>query len=152
MSKQTCLCKYPVGNQDKNYAPHIACKPCVNNLIEWMFGKHPSVMPFFVPMVWCEPKDHSIDYCFCLTNTKGYSLKIQFKMKYPDVLSPRRPMPHIPELPVLNPTLSSTSESESSKEGKCTDPDFKEDLDSKMPHDLIRALDLPKEKSELHGS
>ena len=109
-------------------------------------------MLFAVPIVWREPKDHSIDCYFCLTNTKGYSLKTQFKTKYPDVLSLHRPMPHILELPVPNPTLNSASESESSKEGKCTYPDFQEDLDSKELHDLIRDLDLPKEKSEIHGS
>ncbi|KAG0714762.1 Sodium-dependent nutrient amino acid transporter 1 [Chionoecetes opilio] len=39
------------GDQDKKWAPHVACNPCVNHLNEWMRGKRPSGMAFGIPMV-----------------------------------------------------------------------------------------------------
>ena len=131
----------------------------MNHLNEWMHGKRPFGMPFAVPMVWREQKDHSSDCYFCLTNTKGYSVKTRFKIKYPDVPSAHRPVPHSSELPVPKPPLGSQRESESSEDGECMDTDF-QDVESKEPHlinqeelhDLVRDLDLPKEKSELLGS
>ena len=38
-----------VGHQDKSWAPHICCLPCVRLLIGWVNGSHQ--MPLAVPMV-----------------------------------------------------------------------------------------------------
>ena len=90
-----------------------------------MCGKTPTGIPFAVP------KDHSADYYYSLINTKGYSVKTQFKMKYPDAPSAHWPLPHSPELPIPDPPLNITCKSEYSEKGKCIDPDFQEDLESK---------------------
>ena len=148
------MLKCPIGSHDKKWAPNIACKHCVKHLNEWIRGKRASGVPFAVPMVWREQKDHSSDCYFCLTNTKGYSVKTRFKIKYPDVPSAHRPVPHSPDLPVPKPPLSSQSESESSEDGECMDTDF-QDVESKEPHlisqvelhDLVKDLYLPKEKN-----
>ena len=60
--------KCPLGDQDKKWAPHIACRPCVSHLSAWMHGSRSSGMPFAVPVVWREPTDHSSDCYFCMTN------------------------------------------------------------------------------------
>ena len=60
--------------QDKSWAPHIACKICVNNLYQWMKGK-PIPRWFVSPMVWLEPTDHATDCYFCLTKIQGFNIK-----------------------------------------------------------------------------
>ena len=63
-----------VGDQDKRWAPHICCVRCTSSLSAWVKDKGPGLM-FGIPMVWREPKDHSTDGYFCLTNIKdGYSV------------------------------------------------------------------------------
>ncbi len=65
-----------VGDQDKSWAPHICCVRCTSSLSAWVKGKGTGLM-FGVPMVWREPKDHSTDCYFCLTDIKGgYSVFI----------------------------------------------------------------------------
>ncbi|EZA55104.1 hypothetical protein X777_05359 [Ooceraea biroi] len=45
-----------VSHQDKVWAPHICCITCVRLLTGWANGSR--YMPFAVPMIWQEPKDH----------------------------------------------------------------------------------------------
>lgn len=59
-----------LGDQDKPFAPHICCKTCVEDLRRWSKGKKKK-LPFGVPMVWREGKDHVTDCYFCMTNLKG---------------------------------------------------------------------------------
>ena len=94
--------KVHIGDQDKKWAPHIACNSCVNQLNEWLRGKRPSGMPFAVPMVWREQKDHTTDCYFCLTTIKGYSLKTRHKIIYPNVDSAISPVPNGSEITVAN--------------------------------------------------
>ena len=54
-------------------------------------------MPFAVPMVWREPKDHTTDCYFCITKTSGITAKTRRNVKYPDIPSAIRPVPHSPE-------------------------------------------------------
>ena len=54
-----------VGDQDKNWAPHICCLTCVKRLTDWTTGSRH--MNFAIPMVWREPQDHSSDCYFCIT-------------------------------------------------------------------------------------
>ena len=57
-------------------------------------------MPFAIPMFWKEPKDHSSDCYFCLTNKTGITSKSKHTVKYPDLPSAMRPVSHTEELPV----------------------------------------------------
>lgn len=62
-----------LGDQDKSFAPHICCKTCVEGLRRWSNKKQKS-LPFGIPMVWREGKDHITDCYFCMTNLEGKSL------------------------------------------------------------------------------
>jgi hypothetical protein len=61
------------GDQDKRWAPHICCVPCVRLLREWVNGSRQ--MPFAVSMVWREPKDHSPNCYLRLTDITGITSK-----------------------------------------------------------------------------
>lgn len=58
-----------ITNQDKPWAPHTACKSCVETLRRW-YNAHTEVtpMPFKIPAFWHEPVSHNQCY-FCLTKT-----------------------------------------------------------------------------------
>lgn len=151
----------PLGDQDKNFAPHIACITCTTTLTEWLKGKR-RAMPFAVPMVWCEPKDHFSDCYFCLTNIAGHSSKTRHKIKYPNVSSVHFPVPHNEWLPVPvcnlqtmeSDPMSSDSEGSEHVEEYCpqshdTSPQL---FNQKELNDLVRDLKLSKQQSELLGS
>jgi hypothetical protein len=59
-------------------------------------------MPFAIPMVWREPKDHTSDCYISLTNKTGISSKSKHRVKYPDFPFAVRFVPHS-ELPVSKP-------------------------------------------------
>ena len=59
-----------LGDQDKVLAPHMCSKTCVESLILWSVRKIKS-LPFGIPMVWREVKDHVTDCYFCITNLLG---------------------------------------------------------------------------------
>ena len=80
-----------VGDQDKVWAPHICCKHCAVNLRGWVQGTALS-MPFAVPMVWREQKDHYTDCYFCLTKISGVSFKHRKSITYPNLPSAMRPV------------------------------------------------------------
>ena len=40
-----------LGDQDKPWAPHILCKPCVEHLRQWT-NKSRKTLGFAIPMVW----------------------------------------------------------------------------------------------------
>ena len=90
-----------IGDQDKTWAPHVICILCNCNLTQWLKGK--GKMSFAIPMVWWEPKDHTTDCYFCLTNVIGISTKHRNAIQYPNLPSAIRPVPHGDDLPVLNP-------------------------------------------------
>ena len=46
-----------INHQDKSWAPHIACKTCIEHLRQWT-KKQRKGLRFAIPMVWREPKDH----------------------------------------------------------------------------------------------
>ena len=151
---------FPVRHQDKSWAPHICCLTCVRLLLGWAKGSRH--MPFAVPMIWSEPKDHISDCYFCLTVVKGITTKSKHTLKYPNLPSARRPIPHSVEFPV--PTCPDTLENEElvSSENDdllACDPPY-EPSTSKEPHlltqgdlnDLVRDLKLSKKQAELLGS
>lgn len=67
--------KLKVGDQDKSWAPHNVCKPCVENLRQWTKGRRKQ-LSFGIPMVWREQKSHVDDCYFCLTKLLGIARKL----------------------------------------------------------------------------
>lgn len=67
-----------VGDQNKSWAPHYCCTQCYTSLTQWLNGKRKS-MPFAVPMVWREQKNHTDDCYFCSTQVSGHSMKTRKK-------------------------------------------------------------------------
>lgn len=152
-----------VGDQDKSWAPKVCCSSCSRTLTGWLKGTHKS-MPFAVPMVWREPRNHVDDCYFCMTNIKGITSKTKRSIQYPNVPSAMRPVPHDNSLPIPQPPESYTLDSES--DSRSTSPEagpsyIPSSIDlPDTPHlitqgelnDLVRDLDLPKTKAELLGS
>jgi hypothetical protein len=54
-------------------------------------------------MVWRQPKDHSSDCYSCLTNITGITSKSKHTVKYANVPSAMRPVPHNEALPLTKP-------------------------------------------------
>ena len=94
-----------IGDQDKSWAPHICCKPCYNGLIAWFNGKK-AAFNFAVPMVWRELRNHADDCYFCLTNITGFNASSRKMIKYPNLRSAMRPVPHSDDLPVPTPPVN----------------------------------------------
>lgn len=157
-----------IGDQDKNWAPHICCNSCGSRLVQWLNGNKPS-MPFAVPMIWREPTDHVSNCYFCMVPpiAKGLTKKKKLFVQYPNIQSAIRPVPHGEGLPIPKAPESFVVESsEEEPQEACSDeptalhdPDYLPST-SAEPHlitqmelnDLIRDLDLPKNKAEVLGS
>ena len=61
-------------------------------------------MPFAIPMVWREQKNHYDDCYFCLIDITGFSSKNKHTIVYQDLESARRPIPHdILPIPIPKP-------------------------------------------------
>jgi len=147
-----------LGDQDKTWAPHIVCKRCVEDLRHWSKGEG-KCTPFGVPMIWREQTDHVTDCYFCITNVQGFSKKNKNKIKYPNLPSAMRPVPHsdeveVPVPPVTFDELSTDSDSSSTEGNK---EDYNDDVTPKLMSqsdldDLVRDLDLTKDSAQLLGS
>lgn len=154
-----------IGDFDKNWAPNTCCVSCVRLLTGWKNGTHH--MPFAIPMIWREPKDHFTDCYFCLTNIKGITSKTKYTVKYPNLQSAIRPVLHNAEFPVpvyADTTLSDNDNSDSdltqihndSDENK-NDPTYEASSCSSEPYfpnqqdinDLIRDLNLSEQQAEV---
>ena len=96
-----------------------------------------------------------------MTNVAGFSSKSKGNIKYPNLPSAIRPIPHSAELPpplftslpeVVDQPESSTKE-ESSLEDDCCEPlaDYRSPIliTQAFLNDLVRDLNLPKESAEL---
>jgi len=88
-----------LGDQDKPWAPHIVCKPCVEHLRQWT-NKSRKSLRFAIPMVWRKPKDPCNDCYFCAVKTKGINRKNRNSLTYPNLNSAIRSVPHREEFPV----------------------------------------------------
>ncbi|GBN91480.1 hypothetical protein AVEN_58158-1 [Araneus ventricosus] len=64
-----------IGDQDKDWAPHVYCRARATTLSKWLHGKR-KAMPFAVSMIWREPSNH-IDCYFCMVPpaTGGFTKK-----------------------------------------------------------------------------
>ena len=159
-----------IGDQDKSWAPHICCKPCYNGLTAWFNGKK-AAFNFAVLMVWRKPRNHAEDCYLCLTNITGFNASSRKKIKYSNLRSAMRPVPHsddipVPTYPVNKDLLSSSDEEIPSREDSAESISL-EDTESTYsgtsgnePHwipqedlnGLARDLYLSKQQSELLAS
>ena len=124
-----------------------------------------------VPIVWKEPRNHADDCYFCLTNITGFNASSWKKIKYLNLRSAMRHVPHSDDLPVPIPPvnkdlLSSSDEEMPSREDSAESISLK-DIESTYagtsanePHwitqedlnDLARDLYLSKQQWELLAS
>ena len=104
-----------IGDQDKSWAPRICCKLCYNGLTAWFNGKK-AAFNFAVPMVWRELRNHADDCYFCLTKITGFYASSRKKIKYPNLRSAMRPVPHSDDLPVPTPPVNKDLLSSSDEE------------------------------------
>ena len=150
-------------DQDKSWAPHIACNRCVDILFKWMNGKYDSGLPFSIPMIWLEPMNHPNDCYFCLTTElNGYNLNNMKLINYPDKSSSHRPLLRDSEEPATCPPVLSSCGSSVTKSIHDTTfwTEAETVTETNHPHlisqedlnNLVKDLDLPKYKSELLGS
>jgi len=158
-----------IDDQDKSWAPHVCCNTCATNLRQWL-NRTKKSMAFAVPMIWREPIDHTSNCYFCLVPAidKGLSKKKKATVKYPNIPSALRPVPHdeglpVPELPES--FLLESDEEQHENESTETetelamflqDPDFIPSSSSEPRlitqgelNDLVRDLQLPKSKAKL---
>jgi hypothetical protein len=140
---------------------------CLMLLTGWVNGSRQ--MLFAIPMVRRESKDHTSDCYFCLANITGIASKSKHTVKYPDLPSAIRPVPHSEELPLPKPPEKLTFSDDSSdydevhgqQEGDNVDcdPTFEASWSSPEPrlltqgdlNDLVRDLNLSKKQGELLG-
>ena len=80
-------------DQAKLWAPHLACRSCVEHLREWTKGKRKIGLTFSVPMIWREPTNHVNDCYFCMVRVAGVNSKTLGTVKYPNIPSAIRPFP-----------------------------------------------------------
>jgi len=149
-----------LGDQDKPWAPHIACHTCVAGLRKYYNGKQ-AALNFGVPMVWREQVNHFDDCYFCLCNLAGYNKKNKKDIEYPNLRSAIRPIPHGPDVPL--PKLRnkmkcrSMSDSTASDEDKSSvympsSTDKPQTFTQGEINNLVRDLGLSKKHAELLGS
>ena len=154
-----------IGDQDKSWAPHICCASCFTLLTGWLKGtRH---MPFAIPTIWREPKDHLTDCYFCMTKISGITAKIRHTVKYPKIPSVIRPVAHSTELPIPTAPLSwSLDDDDEEAEAVEDSPNTKSDEDVEFPclssqpllvnqsrlNDLVRDFNLSKNQAEMLSS
>ena len=117
-------------------------------------------MPFAVPMVRVEPKDHSSDCYYSLTNIAEITPKSKRTVKCPDLPSAMRPVPHsewlpVPKLPKsdFSDDNSDSYEDHGQQEGENVDcdPPLEASRSSCEPHVLAQG-DLNKHDRDLNLS
>ena len=64
--------KIPLGDQDKDWAPHVVCSSCAQTLNNWKTNNGKTHFAFAVPMYWMEITSHD-DCYFCLTKTECFN-------------------------------------------------------------------------------
>ena len=141
---------------------HILCAIIAKKCFEAGQKEREKSLPFGIPMVWREPKDHSTDCYFYLVNIKGVGRKSRQNISYPSIPSTIRPVPHSDRFPppVFNGYVSSDEASENERE-EFMECEYKEtdtksedsSSETKLAYhqfnqselnDLVRDLDLSK--------
>ena len=138
----------PIQDQDKRWAPHVACQRCYLCLTQ---NKR---LPFSFPMVWFEPVGHH-DCYFCATNITGFTLKTRQSIKYADVTSAKKPICGVNEpvnpSPLINPSTSTSSTSESESNAYFPPDTTNSKLSQTQLDTIVREFGLSKSDSEKMG-
>lgn len=151
----------------KDWTPNVSCKTCETALNSWWNGTRDR-MPFAAPMMWKKQRNHRNDCYFCMTSVTGFSAKNKNKIVYPSCQSASKPVLHgdnypVPKTPnqvVKDKALTANLEVLLISAEETKDPDYVPEEDCSEPHmidqselsDLIRDLNLTKQKSELLAS
>ena len=163
LSQHTPTFGCKVGGENKKWAPNISCNRCRTSLLFWFDGKRKQ-MPFGVPMVWREQRDHVSVCYFCMTKITGFSQKSKSKIIYPTCKSALRPVSQCSDIPVpsfssgdVEPVLSDKPSCSDESEDTEIDPSFKDKskplfINQERLNDLVRDLYLSKDKAEILGS
>ena len=148
-----------------SWGPHSFCSRLSRFLHGWFIDTHKS-MPFSVPMIWREQKDHLTDCYFCLTKVDGHNSKYKHIIVYPSIPSALRHVEH-DSLPITKPLqqgnlladepTSTSPEDEPGPSCSYVYPDFPERT---VPHlisqyelnDLVRDLNLSKIQGKILAS
>ena len=88
-----------LGNQDKKFAPRTVRHNCEEMLRDWTKRKRKG-LPFGIPIIWRELKDHTTDCYFVWSVQRVLARKNRYKITYPRIQSAIRPSLHSDELPV----------------------------------------------------
>jgi hypothetical protein len=129
--------------------------------LRYWYDRKWKAMSFAIPTQWREQKNHYDDCYFCIVNVTSYNTKNKKGIKYPNLLSAIRPIPHGTDLSVPSPPDNLSDESESSSLQSDTEEMYFEPHQYDRPiykftqselNDLIRELKLTKDKSELLSS
>ena len=91
--------KVNLGDQDKCWAPHKIWKSCVESLRSWTKGKEKH-LPFGIPMLLIESKNHFDDCYFCMVNVMGCKKSDRHLLNYKNLESAIRPVPHCSDVPL----------------------------------------------------
>eukprot|EP00096_Caligus_rogercresseyi_P000087 TRINITY_DN1019_c0_g3_i3.p1 TRINITY_DN1019_c0_g3~~TRINITY_DN1019_c0_g3_i3.p1 ORF type:complete len:226 (-),score=-22.57 TRINITY_DN1019_c0_g3_i3:8-685(-) len=149
-----------VGQQDKVWAPKVLCSTCRRNLEGWYKGEKRS-MPFAIPRIWREPRNHINDCFFCVLDMgkkKKRSAGIQ-PFVYPNIPSSSAPIPHngsdllIPSPPTSSKALDMLELPSNFGKDDVEFPTLSERTvhfpTQEDVNDLIREMSLTKENAEL---
>ena len=90
-----------LGDQDKKWALHAVCIPCVEHYREWT-KRNRKGLEFGIPTVWREPRNHINDCYFCIVKDgdRSFNSKTRSKIEYPNLDSIIKLIPHSDQLPV----------------------------------------------------
>ena len=95
-------------------------------------------MPFAVPMVWREPRDHVIDCSyFCLTEATGFSAKNKNHINYPNLPSAMRPVLQSDDLKVPVPPEAWTIDEDDTE---CLDDSLLHEVEQESDDDFLHSL------------
>ena len=151
--------EFPISHRDRPWAPHIVCASCYTALNRWNNAvAKVTPMPFKTPMIWREPSSHD-DCYFCLTNVTGFNSENSDEIKYADFRRVTKPViygPHdkFPISPLMKEKEESNEVAYIFNEGEETDDEVSNPIlfIQAALNDLVRDLNLPKDKSQLIGS
>lgn len=155
-SKYLEVYKTPMKNLDKPWVPKSICNTCRLNLTQWNDKKGDVIIE---PAVWHEPINHDEDCYFCAWDINGCNKRKKNNITYPEVRSVTPAKKGRIEKFQEEETHSSTIEQmhvdefqenyDNDSFGNTAEHMFynQDELD-----DLVRDLNLPKDKSELLAS
>ena len=147
-----------LSDQEKDWVPHMVCKACTETLRGWTNGK--KSLNFEIPMVWRESTNHVTDCYFCAVDVTGINRKDWGSLKYIDLQSARRPVPHCDEitvpifegLPDISDEDASSVEAHEQKEDGVLEDDVPHPFSQKEVNDIVRDLSLSTDFAELSES